>query len=148
MKPILGIEDLRKLVEEINCYLRTHIQLWVQGFTFVLTMNFVALGWFAGEIAQKHLEDYRPLQIVACLFVFMNVIAICVTVGLRKWFAAAQDNLLKLYGSVEQATSADDLARHATRISATGFYRWTLVGGIGATGAVSISWCVLAFLKA
>jgi hypothetical protein len=147
MEPALGLQDLRKLIDEINLYLRAHIQLWVQGFTFVLTANFVALGWFAGAIAQKGLADYnyKPLQIVACLFAFMNVIAICVTFGLRKWFAAAQADLLKLYDDVEQVGSADSLTKHATRVSATDLYRWTLLGGMGAMSAVTISWCVLSF---
>jgi len=127
MEPGLGLQDLRKLVDEINLYFRAHIQLWVQGFTFVLTANFVALGWFAGEIARGDLNEHKPLQIVACLFAFMNVIAICVTFGLRQWFAAAQADLLKLYDNVERVASADCLTKHATRVSATNLYRWTLL---------------------
>jgi hypothetical protein len=141
-----GLPDLRKLVDELNLYLRAHIQLWVQAFTFVLTANFLALGWFAGEIAQETLKAQRPLQIVACLFAFMNVIAILVTFGLNKWFAKAGADLSKLYDAVEQTAGAADLTGHAMRTSATGLYRWTLFGGIGAMSAVTIAWCFLSFV--
>ena len=59
----------QKIVDELHCYLRHNMQLWVAWFTFFVTINYVGLGWFASEIFKGGNPNLRPLHYVAPVFV-------------------------------------------------------------------------------
>ena len=69
----LDLERRQKTVDESHQYCRHSMQMWMQWFTFFLTVNYAALGWFAGELAKQELKSYEALKEVALLFVSQNV---------------------------------------------------------------------------
>jgi len=78
-------QEARKVIDEVHVYMRHTIQLWVQWFTFFLTVNYVALGWFAGEIATGNLKNTSPLVRVAVLFICQDVLGIGICFAVRRW---------------------------------------------------------------
>ena len=72
--------------QEAHAYLRHNMQIWVQWFSFFVTVNYVALGWFASDITHHKIEDRGPLIVVAIFFSFQCVLGIWVSLRLRTWF--------------------------------------------------------------
>jgi hypothetical protein len=94
-KPTL--EDRRKVVDELHIYTRHNMMMWVQWFTFFLTVNYVALGWFAGELAKKTVVNKRPLLDVSVLFMAQGVLGISGSLIHRKQILKISDDLCHLY---------------------------------------------------
>jgi len=92
--------DERKLLDELHSYCRHTIQLWVQWFTFFLTVNYLALGWFAGKISEQQILNRRPLDYVAALFVAQNALGIGTCCVAAFWFVKNGRALKLGYGKL------------------------------------------------
>jgi len=75
--------DRRKIIDELHSYSRHNMQLWVQWFTFFVTINYVALGWFAGQLSRSELTDRKPLLYVATVFMVQGILGVWVSLVWR-----------------------------------------------------------------
>jgi hypothetical protein len=85
-----------------NCIsVRSCMTLWVQWFTFFVTINYVGLGWFAQEIVKNgSLRGRRPLIYVSMLLMTQCVLGIWVSLLLRQWFLRTNRELLARYDAL------------------------------------------------
>ena len=91
---------LLKIVDELHSYCRHTFQLWVQWFTFFLTVNYAALGWFASAIGEKKMNNPLPLELVGGLFTSQNVLGIVLSAIARRFFVRNGLVLGGLYGTL------------------------------------------------
>lgn len=91
-----GSPNDRMVIDELHLYSRHLIQLWVQWFTFFLTVNYVALGWFAGGDHNK-LTNRCSLVYIAALFITQNVLGIIVCMIARRYFSKTAQVLATQY---------------------------------------------------
>jgi hypothetical protein len=84
---VVDLTNQRKVIDELHSYCRHTMQLWVQWFTFFLTVNYVALGLFAGEVSKKELHDPAPLVYVAGLFISQNLLGIVISAVAYRHFS-------------------------------------------------------------
>ena len=103
--------------------------LWLQWFTFFLTVNYVALGWFAGEMAKKGLKDPRPLKAVAALFIVQGVLGVLACALWCADFFKVEKFLRNAYADVYET------ARFPQRV-----YGFSLLIGICALLVVIVTW--------
>jgi hypothetical protein len=110
------MEELQKLIDEGNLYIRTNMQLWVQWFTFFVTVNFAVIGWFGVEIVKGNLKSSNIPQAGAVVFFILNVIGMVITGYFYVWLTAIEQKVRDLYSEVEKrAPGAGGLKRMFTR---------------------------------
>ena len=103
---IIDYSDERKILDELHQYFRSCMTLWVQWFTFFVTVNYLALGWFAQEIVKSgSLKDARPLKYVAILFISQCLLGIWVSLLLRQWFLRTDKELSTRYEILQLSLS-------------------------------------------
>jgi hypothetical protein len=62
--------DLLKMeLAELNMFVRHHFQLYLGWYTFFLTVNFGAIGWFTSDLLAGNLKVSLPVIFVATFFV-------------------------------------------------------------------------------
>lgn len=127
-------EAAQKIIDEIHSYVRHTLQLWMHWFVFFLTVNYLAMGWFAGEWASKCLENRRPLIYVAVLFVCQNTLGIVACCATRKWVRTQKPYLSKQY--VHWQLQPPDFPND--------FYAFAVFLGERAQVIVAIAWLVFA----
>ena len=126
-----------KVLDELHSYCRHTMQLWVQWFTFFLTVNYVALGWFAGEISEKGLRDRRPLNFVAELFISQNVLGILICFITRRFFVRTGLSLEAQHRKLGIFPPA----------YAQGFYAMAVMVGALAMLLVAVCWALFALFS-
>jgi hypothetical protein len=133
------LSDERKLIEESHSYVRTSMTLWVQWFTFFITINYLGLGWFAQELVKSGadaLKDRRPLTYIAALLICQCSLGVWMCLLLRKWFLAVNNDLVVRYSALpippQMAPSAVD------------FYRKAIIIGTCALITLIVGWGCLA----
>src|ERR1017187_149178 len=96
---ITELHDERKILEESHQYIRHNMALWVQWFTFFITVNYFGIGWFAQEIVKsgEPLKDRRPLTYVSLLLISQCILGIWVSLILRRWFLTSDEELSARY---------------------------------------------------
>jgi hypothetical protein len=130
----LDLEDARKIVEETHLYLRHTVQLWVQWFTFFLTVNYVALGWFASGANSP--SNRKPLVYVATLFITQNTLGIIACLSTRKWLDEKANELDQRYRAL--GTEPPPFAHE--------FSRFAILLGAVALAIVAVTWIAFAVL--
>jgi hypothetical protein len=127
--------------QEAHVYLRHNMQLWVQWFTFFVTVNYVALGWFASDITHHKIEDRMPLIVVAIFFSFQCALGIWVSLRLRIWFIATgnQANTIPTGGEKVPTNQGNPSAK---------FYAFAVLLGCFALGSIVLIWAVLSLFGA
>jgi hypothetical protein len=133
----------QRIVDELHCYQRHNMQLWVTWFTFFVTLNFGALGWFASEIfkspmADKH-PDPRPLYCVGVVFVIQSILGILVSLIWKKQFEKTGCAISTAYLALRFDCSPPEFSGTA--------YGHAVVLGIVALTSVIAAWCMLAWLN-
>jgi hypothetical protein len=115
-----GSLEPQKLVDELHSYTRHNISIFVQWFTFFLTVNYLALGWFASSMAKGEISNKKPLIYVSILFAIQGILG---TIGSLIWqehIGVVKAKLLKLYGDKLGATLGSvlphDLYRRAVQL--------------------------------
>ena len=105
--------EVGKIVNELHSYSRHNMMLWVQWFTFFITVNYLALGWFAGEIAKGELKSARPLVYVSVLFILQGSLGVWVSLIWRKHLLKTGNDLSSLYARMLSSSDSPDFPHHA-----------------------------------
>jgi hypothetical protein len=124
--------DLRKIIEELHNHIRQNMSLWVQWFTFFVTVNYVGIGWFA-----KGASDNHAVWLASTLFISQCILGIAATVYMRQWFGRSDRELHSLYRRL-----------HAEKIEpefSVPFYRIALLLGGLALAALVCAWIAIAY---
>lgn len=130
-------EDARKAIEESHTYVRNNMSLWVQWFTFFITVNYLGFGWFAQDSAKNGKITYpRPLRYVAVLLISQCILGICVSLILRRWFLTSDQELSSKYRALPVPPHRPP--------SSSQFYATAIALGCGAMVGLIIAWASFA----
>jgi hypothetical protein len=130
-------ESTGENLPETHSYVRHNMQLWMQWFTFFVTINYVALGWFAADLTHHQIEDRRPLILVAALFAFQCLLGIWVSLRLRKWFLGTEH-------LTDAAPSGSGRACSPQINSSVRLYAFAVLLSCLALASIAMMWVVLA----
>lgn len=81
----LDLTDLRAQLQQELDSAKTTATLYISWFTFFLTVNYVALGWFTSTMVAGNFNDPTPLYAMAGNFISQLALGITGTVICRKW---------------------------------------------------------------
>jgi len=82
-----GNYELLKLeLTEHNAFVRHNFQLYIGWYTFFLTVNFGAIGWFTSNLLTGALKDSLPIIFVAIFFVVQIVLSYMGSLEVRNYF--------------------------------------------------------------
>lgn len=76
---------LRAELGELNSYVRHHFQLFLGWYTFFLTVNFGAIGWFTSVMLTGALEVSLPIVFIALFFVVQLVFSYLASCQVRSY---------------------------------------------------------------
>ena len=94
-----GNYDLIKMeLTETNTFVRHHFQLYLGWYTFFLTVNFGAIGWFTSVLLTGALKDSIPIIFVTTFFVVQIVVSYMASVEVRKYFEKSSSRCDELLG--------------------------------------------------
>ncbi len=127
--------------QEAHAYLRHNMQVWVQWFSFFVTVNYVALGWFASDITHHKIEDRMPLIVVAMFFSFQCMLGIWVSLRLRRWF-------IDTGNQGDNEPGGDQTIHTKYGNPSASFYAFAVLLGCLALGSIVLIWAFLSFLGA
>jgi hypothetical protein len=127
--------DLRNLIEELHKHMRHDMLLWVQWFTFFVSINYLAFGWFAGSDANK-LPSQHALWIASCLFISQCGLGVWVSLFFRNWLTNADRELFGLYAALNAQANEPTFSLP--------FYRLALALGTAALLVLIAGWIALA----
>jgi hypothetical protein len=128
----------QKIVDELHCYLRHNMQLWVAWFTFFVTINYVGLGWFASEIFKGgHTDpDTRPLHYVAAVFVIQCILGIWASLIWRRQLNRISSDISTIYSALRRDAGLPEFSGKA--------YGYAILLGAAALVTIIFAWCFLA----
>jgi hypothetical protein len=94
---------LRDELTELNTYVRNDLQLTMTWYTFFLTINFVAIGWFTGVLLTGDLKTSLPVIFICIFFVVQLILSYLGLLEVHKHFKTTNDrcNLILYYMSLE-----------------------------------------------
>jgi hypothetical protein len=119
--------------DQLHDYVRGTMTLWVQWFVFFLTVNYVALGWFAGELAKNTITRPFPLICVAILFVVQGMLGIRVSWIWQGWFRSLSLRVSGCKTEPHKLYAASVLLGMAALVAV--ILLWTVLALWGALGA-------------
>ena len=102
-------ELLRMELTEINTFVRHHFQLFIGWYTFFLTVNFAAIGWFTSVLLTGALKVSLPIVFVAVFFVIQQIFSITATIEVRRYFVTSSqrsDELLRVLAAQTDSSVA------------------------------------------
>jgi len=73
---------------ELNSFVRHHFQLFLGWYTFFLTVNFGAIGWFTSVLLTGQLKVSLPIFLVALFFVVQLVFSYLASRAVRGYLVA------------------------------------------------------------
>ena len=79
-------ELLKMELTEHNTFVRHNFQLYIGWYTFFLTVNFGAIGWFTGNLLTGALKDSLPIIFVAFFFVVQIALSYVGSLEVRNYF--------------------------------------------------------------
>jgi len=85
-------------------FARHHFQLYVGWYTFFLTVNFAAIGWFTSVLLIGSLKVSLPILFIAAFFVVQLALSYAASTEVRRHFEAADSRCNELLDLL--ATSA------------------------------------------
>ena len=129
--------DTRKLIEELHKHMRHNMSLWVQWFTFFVTINYVAFGWFAsGGSGSPPQPNRHALTYASSLFVTQCALGIWISLYLLGWLKTSDRALSALYKKLHPHIKEPAFS--------TSFYRLAVLLGSIALLALICGWIALA----
>lgn len=87
---------------ELNTFARHHFQLYLSWYTFFLTVNFAAIGWFTSVLLTGALKVSLPIVFIATFFVLQLIFSYVASLEVRKYFETTYNRcneLLNLLGT-------------------------------------------------
>lgn len=79
-------ELLRQELTELHSFTRHHFQLFLNWFTFFLTVNFLGIGWFTSVMLTGSLKVSLPIIFIAAYFISQLVISYIASTEVRNQF--------------------------------------------------------------
>jgi hypothetical protein len=95
-----GLYDQRKIVEELHTHTRANMQMWVQWFTFFITVNYLGFGWFLQKTPDSNPPSRTALIAIASLLGLQCFLGVWVTLYFRRWLGKTHNNLMTAYKSL------------------------------------------------
>jgi len=89
-------ELLRMELTEINTYVRHHFQLFLGWYTFFLTVNFGAIGWFTSVLLTGALKVSLPIIFVTTFFVIQQAFSFVACLEVRRYLVTTFDRYNEL----------------------------------------------------
>jgi hypothetical protein len=89
-------ELLKMELAELNTFVRHHFQLYLGWYTFFLTVNFGAIGWFTGDLLAGNLKVSLPVLFVATFFVIQLILSYLGSLELRNYFLSCGNRSIEL----------------------------------------------------
>ncbi len=81
---------------ELNAYARHHFQLYLAWYTFFLTVNFAAIGWFTSVLLTDALKVSLPIVFLTAFFVVQIIISYIASLAVRKHFQGTYNRCKEL----------------------------------------------------
>lgn len=130
----IATEDLRGFIQELHNHMRHNMALWIQWFTFFISINYVAFGWFAGSDSTKP-PSHIAVKIAAALFISQCSLGIWISLSFRRWLKKADRELFGLYQRVHAERSEPTFSAQ--------FYQLGVLLACVAMAALIIGWLAL-----
>ncbi len=95
-------ELLRMELTELYSFVRHHFQLYFGWYTFFLTVNFVAIGWFTSVLLTGALKVSLPIIFLATFFVVQLILSYVASLEVRNYFETTHNRcneILNLMGT-------------------------------------------------
>jgi hypothetical protein len=93
-------ELLRAELAELYTFTRYHFQLYLGWYTFFLTVNFAAIGWFTNVLVTGALKVSVPVLFVAAFFIAQLTFSLIASIEVRKHFSATHQRCSELLASL------------------------------------------------
>ena len=100
----IDLTDLRAQLEQELDTTKTIATLYVSWFTFFLTVNYVALGWFTSTMVKGDLNDPIHLYAMTGNFVVQLVLGMAASLICRKWALGSEGNSKAILSRVKELT--------------------------------------------
>jgi hypothetical protein len=97
-----NMELFRIELTELNSFVRHHFQLYLGWYTFFLTVNFGAIGWFTSVLLTGALKVSLPILFIAGFFIIQLILSYMASREVYRYFAtthARSTELLAALGS-------------------------------------------------
>ena len=91
-----GSDLLNTELTELNAYARHHFQLYLSWYTFFLTVNFAAIGWFTSVLLTGALKVSLPIIFLTAFFVVQIIISYVASLAVRKHFQGTNNRCKEL----------------------------------------------------
>lgn len=134
-----SVHDQRRIIDELHAYSRHDMQLWVQWFIFFVTVNYAALGWFAGQMALSQIKSVRPLRYISILFITQGALGIWVSLLWRKKTLERSERLNREYLPILGSKQLPEFSALP--------YAASIVVGTLALGAIIGIWILMGFTQ-
>ncbi|HJV35558.1 hypothetical protein [Geomonas sp.] len=93
-------ELLRMEITELHAFARHHLQLYLTWYTFFLTVNFAAIGWFTSVLLTGALKVSLPVVYIAAFFIIQIIFSYLGSVEVRKYFESVHDRCQEIFSSI------------------------------------------------
>ena len=87
---------LRMELTELNTFVRHHFQLYLGWYTFFLTVNYLAIGWFTSDLLVGTLKDSLPIIFIATFFVVQLIFSYVATLKVSDYFETTHNRCNEL----------------------------------------------------
>jgi hypothetical protein len=142
-KPIpLDLTDLRSQLQQEIDTAKITATLYISWFTFFLTVNYVALGWFTSTMVSGNFNDVVPLYAMAGNSV--APLGIAGTLLCRKWALGTERNTKTVLDKIKELTPSEVHVLTFRRGHFAAFMTHVYLLCVGAMGFWIITWCVMA----
>jgi hypothetical protein len=101
------LTDLRAQLQQELDTAKTTATLYISWFTFFLTVNYVALGWFTSTMVAGNFNDPTPLYAMAGNFIAQLALGITGTVVCRKWALGTERNTEIIISKIKELTPSE-----------------------------------------
>ena len=97
-----GNDDLLKIeLTELNSFVRHHIQLYLAWYSFFLTVNFGAIGWFTSVLLTGALKQSLPVIFVAIFFMVQIILSYIGSREVLNYFVITSNRSCEILNSLE-----------------------------------------------
>jgi hypothetical protein len=141
---LLDLTDLRGQLQQELDTAKTTATLYISWFTFFLTVNYVALGWFTSTMVAGNFNDPVPLYTMAGNFVVQLALGIAGTLLCRRWALGTESNTKTVLGKIKELTPSEAHVLTFRRGHFPAFMSHVYSLCAGAMVFLMITWCVMA----
>ncbi|HJV66008.1 MAG TPA: hypothetical protein VJ550_09750 [Geomonas sp.] len=93
-------ELLRMELTELHAFARHHLQLYLTWYTFFLTVNFAAIGWFTSVLLTGALKVSLPTVYIAAFFIIQIILSYVGSLEVRTYFESVHERCREIFSSI------------------------------------------------